>query len=200
MPVSNLQILSVLLAYRECLVKLLKLNPEDIMVASEYSFITVNITQCYIRFTITDAGAELESIYSDDKAIEAAFKEKIESETWPGLKSMKIQLPWSKQVIQQLETADNIASIAMNCVAGDEYRPGNFSKILLNHNFIELHQVNYMNAKSLNHKNNYSLRSLVFRISLEKATKMITEFTDRSSQNNRHCGEKIRAAIDWTPE
>jgi hypothetical protein len=107
-------------------------------------------------------------------------------------------LPWPDAVLQQIDTADNIASVALNCTAGDDYRPGNFSKVLLAANHIELQQVNYMNAKSLDHKNDYSLRSLVFRISVKGDTKMITEFTDRSSQNNRECGERVKAALDWT--
>ncbi|HEX8060935.1 MAG TPA: hypothetical protein VF473_08365, partial [Cyclobacteriaceae bacterium] len=80
------------------------------------------------------------------------------------------------------------------------YWPGNFSKILLANKYIELQQVNYMNARSLDHKDNYSLRSLVFRISLADSSKMITEFTDRSSQNNRICGDRIKAALDWMPD
>jgi hypothetical protein len=107
-------------------------------------------------------------------------------------------LPWTNEIIQQIETADNIAGAAVNCTVGDDYSPGNFSKVLLGPNHIELQQVNYMNARSLDHKDDYSLRSLVFRISLEGNKKMITEFTDRSSQNNRECGERIKAALDWT--
>ncbi|MEJ0031007.1 MAG: hypothetical protein WDO15_11800 [Bacteroidota bacterium] len=70
--------------------------------------------------------------------------------------------------------------------------------MMLGPNHIELQQVNYMNARSLDHKDDYSLRSLVFRISLDGNQKMITEFTDRSSQNNRECGERIKTALDWT--
>jgi hypothetical protein len=109
------------------------------------------------------------------------------------------QLPWGDDILKQIDAADNIAGLALNCTKGDEYWPGNFSKVILAANHIELQQVNYMNARSSDHKDDYSLRSLVFRIPLSGDEKMITEFTDRSSLNNRQCGERIKAAIDWSP-
>lgn len=204
MRVNNRQILNLLVSYRDSLIKLLEVDRENITVASEYSFVTVNITQddeqrTYIRFTVSETAASLESIYSDDKSAESDFQKKIEGQRWPGLRAVSTQTSWSNGITHQLETADNIAGLATDCTVGDEYGPGNFSKILLDDTHIELQQVNYMNAKSLDHKDDYSLRSLVFRIPLDETNKMTTEFTDRSSRNNRPCGDRIKAALDWTP-
>ena len=198
------EILIVLAGYRSKMIELLKpgqKNDLNITASSEYSFITINITEsdnhyATIRFEISDNTAKIESIHATEQHIQATVK----SQTWPGLKSNNPEkLSWSGEIIQQVDAADNIASLTVNCTRGDDYHPGNFSKVLLSENHIELQQINYMNAKSLDHKNDYSLRSLVFRIPLTGSTKMITEFTDRSSENNRHCGERIKAAIDWSP-
>jgi hypothetical protein len=202
------EILTVLITYRDRIIELLELNHQEdtiITTASEYSFITITITQnnnpsIIMRFELTDNSAKIESIYSDDKTIETRTKTKVGSTTWPGFKTItSVQVPLPNNIIEQLESADNIASLVVNCATGDDYRPGNFSKIILAGKHIELQQINYMNAKSLDHKNDYSLRSLVFRIALIGDSKMITEFADRSSVNNRQCGERIKAALDWSP-
>lgn len=198
------EILTVLQAYRDKMIELLELNHKkdlSITTSSEYTFITVTITQnndphTTIRFEVADNSSKAENIHSSDPDI----KTKVESTTWPGLKTNnQIKLSLSSEIIQQIGAADNIASLAVNCTAGDNYYPGNFSKVILAPNHIELQQINYMNAKSLDHKNDYSLRSLVFRILLSGSSKMITEFTDRSSANKRHCGDNIKAALDWLP-
>lgn len=88
MRVNNRQILNLLVSYRDGLIKLLDVDRENITVASEYSFVTVNITQAdeqrtYIRFTVSETAASLESIYSDDKSAESDFQRKIEAQRWP---------------------------------------------------------------------------------------------------------------------
>ncbi|MEI9918912.1 MAG: hypothetical protein WDO14_08910 [Bacteroidota bacterium] len=190
------EILTVLVSYRDKVAELLSAEQSDVIVSSGYSFIIVNIDRADIdlTFEVTDKSSKLIEIFPPDPGLQTMFG----SQQWPELKASPTQHPWSNEIIKNLETADNIASLAVNCTTGDNYGPGNFSKILLSSHHIELQQVNYMNAKSLDHKDDYSLRSLVFRIPLSGNTKMITEFTDRSSQNNRECGERIKAALDWT--
>jgi len=173
--------------YREKMKELL--DRDDITVASEYSFVTINNE---IRFEVSDQSATVESVDPD-------LKQNLAAVRWPGLNSTYNELPWTKDIIQQLETADDIANLAFNCTTGDDYRPGNFSRVLLTNKYIELQQINYMNSRSLDHKSNYSLRSLVFRISLSETVKMNTEFRDHSSENNRQCGDRIKAALDRMP-
>jgi hypothetical protein len=64
-----------------------------------------------------------------------------------------------------------------------------------------------MNAKSLDHKQDYSLRNLVFTIPFKPETinnrllqtyqvgRMIVEFSDNSSENNKACGQKVIEAL-----
>ena len=187
MTASNRHILRMLFWYREKMKELL--GQEDITIASEYSFITINNE---IRFEVSDQSATVDSVSAD-------LKNKLAALQWPGLNSTYNELPWTKDVTQQLETADSIASLATNCTTGDDYEPGNFSRILLTNRYIELQQINYMNSRSIDHKNDYSLRSLIFRISLNETVKMRTEFTDHSSENKRQCGDRIKTALDQMP-
>lgn len=201
---SSQEILATLLEYRTKLADVLGIDAGNISISSEYSFITVNIAEngkpaINFRFQIADRSVKIYSIHCDDKSTEADVNSKLLSTNWPGFQKNSTPLPWSTDITQQLEAIDNIASLALNCTAGDDYHPGNFSKILLTSTSIELQQINYMKAKSLDHKNDYSLRSLVFRLPLSGNGKLITEFNDRSSDNNRHCGDRIKAALDWLP-
>ncbi len=190
---SAREIVELLDLYRTLATNALGLNPDA--VASAYSFITIDAGDVHIKFEVSASSAKLLELHPQDGSI----KKKIESTSWPGLDSTSSK-KFSDKINNQLTTADNIASLAINCTKGDDYRPGNFSKVLLTGKHIELQQINYMNAKSLDHKKDYSLRSLVFRIPLDENQKLITEFTDRSSKNNRHCGDKIQAALDWLPD
>jgi hypothetical protein len=104
--------------------------------------------------------------------------------------------------------AESIAEQAYQCTSGDDYGPGYFSKIKLTSNGITLEQINHMNSKSLAHKQDYSLRDLEFFIPYgsQKPGKLLFEeeyigtmrirFSDRSSANNRNCGDRIRQQID----
>lgn len=193
---SAREIIEILAHYRARVIDVFGLDVTTVItVASAYGFIIVDFNGIHLQFDIAPAGAKLNHFHPPDESI----KRRIESTSWPGLdSSWKEEFP--AHIIKQLTTADSVASLATNCTVGDSYRPGNFSKIIYADSHIELQQVNYMNAKSLDHKDNYSLRSLVFRISLKSTGKMITEFNDRSSENNRHCGERIQAALDWLPD
>jgi hypothetical protein len=125
-------------------------------------------------------------------------------------------LPWnpaaqdnvySAAVVRYLAIADGIAAEGYNCSSGDHYRPGYFSEVVITDNDIELKQINHWNARSLDHKENYHLRNLEFVIPLKLARQkssrhdyaigdMTINFSDRSSANNRHCGDKIREKIE----
>jgi hypothetical protein len=116
----------------------------------------------------------------------------------------------SSEVNAYLTMAESIATPAYLCAAGDDYRPGYFSEISLDANGITLEQINHMNSRSLNHKTDYSLRNLEFFIPLDDSPeqnkrpgidteyigKMRVDFSDRSSENNRKCGDKIMEKLE----
>lgn len=184
-------------------------------VANQYSFITVEIKKsgdpfAHLRFEITDESGKVVSAYSEDRLVQNELNNKIQLEKWPGWTSpTPIDVSYSHQVLQALETADSISTLTVNCARGDNYRPGNFSKISITRDHIKLEQINHMNAKSLSHKHDYCLRNLVFTIPLQSNLRkherdlgkyqvgiMSVEFWDRSSENNRACGQKVTAALE----
>src|SRR5690606_14715336 len=188
-------------------------DENNLAVTSQYSFITIDIKgsdQLFgqLRFEVTTDEGKLTSCFCKDDALQKMITTKVESKTWSGWTSpSSTVLPYSQQVLSSMEIADSIAALAKNCTRGDEYRPGNFSKVMLTSNLIRLEQVNHMNAKSLAHKKDYSLRSLVFTIPLEsnspdersfhgyKIGIMTANFSDNSSENIRPCGDKIVAEL-----
>jgi len=108
----------------------------------------------------------------------------------------------NEKVTAYINMADEIAKEGCNCNSGDNYRPGSFSEIAVYADVIVLKQINHYNARSSDHKNDYQLRDLVFYVPLsEQLTvlqeqdyqigEMRIEFSDRSSQNNKSCGQKI---------
>ncbi len=113
----------------------------------------------------------------------------------------------AQETINYLSIADRISAHAVNMYTGDNYWPGNYSKVKLTSNRIVLEQVNHMNSRSLNHKDDYSLRDLKFQIPLQKTVvlkhsyddifigNMLVSFSDRSSQNNSAAGDTIREQI-----
>jgi hypothetical protein len=110
---------------------------------------------------------------------------------------------FSDELIESLSIADRISQHAVNRNMGDSYWPGNYSIIDILPTSIMLTQVNHMNSRSLNHKNDYTLRNLIFTIPLEQNEKiearfgdvtignMLVNFSDRSSENNRGTGNDI---------
>jgi hypothetical protein len=105
-----------------------------------------------------------------------------------------------------LTIADEIAKQAHHFSAGDDYRPGYYSEIALNDNGIVLKQINHWNARSIDHKKDYTLRNLEFYISLtedkpklsfqqEYIGKMIVLFSDSSSEHNKKSGNRILEKI-----
>lgn len=212
-----LEIISKLLVYQLQLINALNLDkhPElAIDVSGEYSYITIDIMRsgeqfAQVRFELNDEAGILSNLYCQDNTSNEWISGKIKLETWPGWRSPSIDdLPYSDEVMQSLQTADSIAVLTSNCARGDNYRPGNFSKIAVNSQRIELQQINHMNARSLDHKHDYSLRNLVFTIPFEpgqvkkklfqeyQVGNMIIEFSDNSSENNKPCGQKVMEALN----
>jgi hypothetical protein len=122
------------------------------------------------------------------------------------------KIEYTETLNEYLTTAESIASEAYLCAAGDDYRPGYFSEIMVDEQGVTLEQINHMNAKSLSHKQNYSLRDLQFFIPFIQATEqkvirfeedyigiMRIHFSDRSSENNKLYGDKIREKIKAHP-
>jgi hypothetical protein len=111
-------------------------------------------------------------------------------------------------VDRYLTIAESIARCAYHCTSGDDYRPGYFSEIIVTRESITLQQINHMHARSLDHKNSYSLRDLEFFIpvgpSPEDKLPLLSDdhigtmhimFSDRSSGSNRTCGDRILEKI-----
>jgi hypothetical protein len=118
------------------------------------------------------------------------------------------QVPYTPSLDTYLAIAGSIAACAYLCAAGDDYWPGYFSEITVQSEGITLRQVNHMNSKSSNHKNDYSLRDLQFFIPSKQSVRqkplvmdedyigtMRISFSDRSSQNNKKCGDRILQKI-----
>lgn len=114
-----------------------------------------------------------------------------------------------EEIQRHLRIAESIASTAYVCTSGDDYRPGFFSEMIIQNDGIVLRQINHMNSRSLDHKKDYSLRELEIFIPLQQSTVPVVEkmneqyigmmrihFSDRSSQNNKQCGDRIRQKID----
>ena len=186
-----------------------------------YSFITMELRDsendnlyCEITFELRNNAAPSSKIYCTDptrvKEIEKIINKDstIDKNTFAQSSSGSIYL--NKTITEYLTIADEIAGQAYNCAAGDDYRPGMFSEIILEDFSIKLNQINHMNAKSLAHKEDYSLRRLEFIIPIQepilnrpycdyKIGDMLIYFSDSSSKNNKACGnaiiEKIKNSI-----
>jgi len=114
---------------------------------------------------------------------------------------------YSGEILNYLTIADEIAKQGYSCCSGDNYRPGYFSKIIVEERRIVLEQINHLNAKSLDHRNDYNMRNLEFFIPFhpteEKPSsfhghhigQMLINFSDGSSRNNKHCGTLIKEKI-----
>ena len=199
----------------------LKLTKE---VRSEYSFILLELNYvskeaenlkysrnriyCKIEFEIQNDKILFKKLYCEDpsrtNALESLIKAGQNITSW----STKPNQPLfdTDTITNYLIIADNIAHTASNCTSGDNYRPGNFSCISLEEEYITLSQINYMNSRSSAHKDDYSLRKLEFIIPIAQSRKaadnydyqigeMMIEFSDHSSKNNKTCGDALKEKI-----
>jgi hypothetical protein len=186
------EILTILELYRAQAVKVLGLDVKDIEVSSAYSFIKIDAPNLHIQFEVNNTSSKIYELHPEDQSV----KSKIESVKWPGFESTSGKNPFPQEINKHLTAAESIAKVAVNCTNGDDYRPGNFSKIIYTGTLIELQQINHMNSRSSDHKKDYSLRSLVFRIDLKNPKELSIDFNDNSSANNKHCGDEIQTAIN----
>jgi hypothetical protein len=111
------------------------------------------------------------------------------------------------EIRDYITIADTIAKEAYLYSSGDDYRPGNFSEIMVDDDIITLRQINRHNSRSIDHKDNYTMRDLEFLIPLntvilkpsfedECIGNMVIRFSDRSSTKNKQAGDQIRKKID----
>lgn len=160
--------------------------------------------QCTLR--IDKEAVLFEELYCMDKEREFYLRDFIQQQrpkTWDASMSENI---YGAETLRYLEIADEIAKEGYLCASGDNYNPGFFSKIVINDDGIILEQVNRMNAKSIDHKQDYHMRDLEFFIPLSnqrehlsfqnyKIGKMLITFEDHSSKNNKFCGDRILEKI-----
>jgi hypothetical protein len=149
-------------------------------------------------------------VYCENKGAEADLKEFILHHTPPA------GYPWNTQpkanlydeaLLSYISSADRIAKPGHDCASGDRYAPGYYSNMIVTENSIVLEQINRWNSKSLDHKNDYHMRDLKIFIPLTprkkkesgfeefQLGKMSVFFSDRSSKNNRSCGDAIMDKI-----
>lgn len=195
-------------------------------VKSQYAFITLELDYltnetidqasptrnryCQIKFQNSNNQISVNELYCEDKSrtndIEKIIKENKTITTALWNSSAETSFYYSKTITNYLLIADRIAVESTNCTSGDNYSPGNFSEISIDDSFIILSQLNYMNSRSLDHKNDYSLRKLEFILPLSNKIKtphyfgqqigeMLIEFSDSSSENNKSCGKRIEEKI-----
>ena len=191
-------------------------------IKSEYDFITLDLLKddsettrsslcCRIVFEIQNSAATLKEVHTENKSdlpdIEKMVKDHKAIHKYNWQDNPSINNHYNEKILHYLTIGDSIARQALNCAHGDQYRPGYFSKVTLNEECIVLSQVNHMNSRSLDHKNDYSLRDLEFIIPLtttelktlfqdDKIGEMIVRFSDRSSSNNKRCGDAIQKQIE----
>ncbi|NOT73913.1 MAG: hypothetical protein HOP08_03220 [Cyclobacteriaceae bacterium] len=188
-------------------------------VSLSYSFIKLELRihngaedhtgQLYImcRFEIKSNKPVLEKIYCEKKDREEELKKFIlhhqPVDNFPMTTNFN---NYSALTHRYFEIADAIAKQGYNCNSGDDYRPGYYSQIIVNENEILLHQINHWNAKSSKHKEDYHLRNLEFTIPLTASRskalydeyligEMRIHLSNRSSKNNKECGERIREKL-----
>lgn len=226
---TALEIVSILQPYQEYLIRLQESeafqHPEhswDLTVSLSYTFITLKILRgtkdqtrkdlfIQIIFRIENNQILLSEIFHANKIdtqqlIDDIKLNKTLHEISLTFKQQQ-KIAFSDKILNYLLIADRISMHAVNRYAGDNYWPGNYSTIKLTSNAIVLEQVNHMNSRSLNHKENYSLRSLIFKIPLQHALpfkqsfddvlleNMVISFSDHSSPNNREAGDAIQEQI-----
>lgn len=128
----------------------------------------------------------------------------LQRSSWKSNSTINVYL--NESFTQFLDIADSIASVGMHYNRGDDYRPGFYSSVAVTEDEIVLSQINFMNSRSLSHKDNYSLRKLVMHLSFSgkpssvlhydhKIGDLKINFSDSSSKNNRACGDAILLKI-----
>ncbi|WP_018343236.1 hypothetical protein [Cytophaga aurantiaca] len=226
---TALEIVHILQPYQEYLIQLQGLEAKQqpqyeysYSASLSYTFITLKLFRgakdstdkslhIQIVFRIENNKIVFAEIFHTDKINIFPLTEEIKSNVL--LHNVSFAAPQktdkylSDEITTSLATADRISQHGINMHSGDSYWPGNYSKINLTQDVIRLEQVNHMNSRSLNHKDDYSLRDLVFQIPIQNTVtlkqsyddvfigKMLISFSDRSTQNNREAGNAIQEQI-----
>jgi hypothetical protein len=148
----------------------------------------------------------LATFYFQNKEREEVVKKYLFENTPSSWTPGKEKNSFSPEVVRYLTIADDIAKSAHQCSAGDNYSPGYYSEISVEEDRIVLRQINRLNSRSLDHRDDYHMRDLEFFIPLqvleEKASSydfridnMFINFSDMSSKNNKGCGQQVMAKI-----
>jgi hypothetical protein len=194
-------------------------------VSLSYSFIKIRLDHAdqgrrastlYLECTFQVEGAKVSitEIYCSDKTREQPIRDLIQLRSPFTWSSDPKHNTYNEETLGYLAIADEIAEQGYLCTSGDNYFPGFFSEITIEDSGITLKQINRMNSKSLDHRNDYSMRDLEFFIPLNlnggnpfeaesrirtgndySIGKMLVNFSDRSSENKKACGNRIREKI-----
>jgi hypothetical protein len=187
-----------------------------------YSFIRLELTTVFkveeqsdetnerlcakVEFELKGERVLLKEIYCEDNSRVSSLKELLARSGIVSNFSWKVRPAahpyYSERISNYLKIADSIANRAVNCATGDDYSPGNFSRLFIDDENIVLSQVNYMNSRSRDHRDDYSLRKLEFTIPLRtieqpvargdyQLGEMLIDYSDGSSKNNKACGNAI---------
>lgn len=147
--------------------------------------------------------------YCADKKITPKLKnevlKKVGKFEWES--AFDVTFTLTEEQIEYLEIADRIASLGNDT----NNQPSFYESVQITSDFIKLNQPNYLNSESIDHKNNFYLRDLYFKIPLhkKKATNerslnplenfyignMKIFFTDTSSKQNQNTGNLIKNQI-----
>jgi hypothetical protein len=162
------------------------------------------------EFQITDGHGHYEEFYCASRQAEIELKKFIH-DTVPAFgflwNNTSDKGSFTDEVINYLAISDRIAQQGYLCTSGDNYRPGYFSEIMIQDEAITLKQINWHNARSIDHKHDYHMRELEIIIPFDQPYKeskfldhkignMMILFSDRSSQKNKTCGDKILQKIE----
>ena len=155
-------------------------------------------------FDTASQKAEPESLYCENKSLENNIKELflLHAPKRFLIPDSENHHVFNEETVHYLDIADRIAGQAYRCSSGDDYSTGNFTEIKIEDSQIILRQTNHWNARSIDHKSDYYLRDLELCIPLssdelkpafmdEYVGRMRINFSDRSSKQNKICGDKI---------
>jgi hypothetical protein len=151
----------------------------------------------------------LEKLYCVDKNLSNKLKKETKEITgpfqWDSLPKKTFKL--NQEVIKYLEIADRIAAFGNDLSA----RPTDYRSVTITKNEIKLDQSNHMNSRSLDHKDSYLLRDLIFLIPLENRNKKGSDkivigsyfigdmeiiFNDGSAKSQKYTGDKISKQLE----
>lgn len=161
------------------------------------------------KWNMDESHSSAPEIHCPDKDVELLTRNHIHPVSYSTYRTVPVTMEaaFTEEVMKYIKIAEEIGKQAYQCNSGDNYYPGYFSEILLSRQGIVLSQINRWNSRSVDHKEDYTMRELRFsipyaevqisdgQIDQEYIGRMRIEFSDRSSKNNRWCGDLIREKI-----